>query len=139
MPSTSGMGVLQAIAAKKDYEKSLKYYLSSVKAAPDDQDFINDTALIYLFHLTDRRKLCLPMFEKVLRLVESDGQPPVRGYWDALENLCRYWFEEGEYAKVIACAEKRASPKATLNGRQYPSMVAAGWKARADAELAKLK
>jgi len=121
----------------KDYEKSLKYYLASVKAAPDDQDFLNDTALIYLFHLTDRRKLCLPMFEKVLRLVEVDGQPPVRGYWDTLENRCKYWFEEGEYAKTIECATKRASPKATLNGRPYPSMQAMGWKARAEAELAK--
>lgn len=123
----------------KDYEKSLKYYLASVKAAPDDQDFLNDTALIYLFHLTDRRKQCLPMFEKVLRLVETDGQEPARGYWDALENLCRYWFEEGEYAKTIACADKRASPKAVLGGQPYPSRVAATWKARAEAELAKSK
>lgn len=123
----------------KNYEKSLKYYLFSVKAAPDDQDFLNDTALIYLFHLTDRRKLCLPMFEKVLRLVETDGQPPVRGYWDTLENLCKYWFEEGEYAKTIECAKKRASPKANLGGRPYPSLVAMQWKARAEAELAKAK
>jgi tetratricopeptide (TPR) repeat protein len=121
----------------KDYEKSLKYYLASVKAEPDDQDFVNDTALIYLFHLTDRRKLCLPMLEKVLRLVESDGQAPVRGYWDALENLCKYWFEEGEYEKTIECAKKRASPKAVLNGHPYPSMPAAAWRARAEAELAK--
>jgi tetratricopeptide (TPR) repeat protein len=121
----------------KDYEKSLKYYLASVKAEPDDQDFLNDTALIYLFHLTDRRKLCLPMFEKVLRLVETDGQPPVRGYWDALENLCKYWFEEGEYEKTIECAKKRASAKATLNGRPYPSFQAGVWKARAETEMAK--
>ena len=121
----------------KDYEKSLKYYLTSVKAAPDDQDFLNDTALIYLFHLTDRRKLCLPMFEKVLRLVEKDGQPPVRGYWDTLENLCMYWFQEGEYAKTIECATKRASPDAVLDGRPYPSFKAAQWKARAEEELAK--
>jgi tetratricopeptide (TPR) repeat protein len=123
----------------KDYEKSLKYYLLSVKAAPDDQDFLNDTALIYLFHLTDRRKLCLPMFEKVLRLVETDGQPPVRGYWDTLENLCKYWFEEGDYAKTIECATKRASPAAALDGRPYPSVQAARWKARAEEELAKQK
>lgn len=123
----------------RDYEKSLKYYLASVKAAPDDQDFLNDTALIYLFHLPDRKDACLPMFEKVLRLVERDGQPPVRGYWDALENLCKYWFEAGEYAKTIECATKRKSPKATLGGRPYPSLVAAQWKARAEKELAKSK
>ena len=57
----------------KDYELSIKYYLKSVEAEPDDQDFLNDTALIYLFHLPDRRDKCLPMFEKVLRLVDEDG------------------------------------------------------------------
>jgi tetratricopeptide (TPR) repeat protein len=123
----------------RDYEKSLKYYLASVKAAPDDQDFLNDTALIYLFHLPDRKEACLPMFEKVLRLVERDGQPPVRGYWDALENLCKYWFEKGEFRKTIEYADKRKSPKATLNGRPYPSFVAMQWRARAERELAKAK
>ena len=88
-------------------------------------------------HLTDRKELCLPMFEKVLRLVEKDGQPPIRGYWDTLENLCKYWFEHGDYKKVIAYADQRASPKAVLNGRSYPSLPAMRWKKQALAALAK--
>ena len=123
----------------RDYEKSLKYYLLSVKAAPDDQDFLNDTALLYLFHLTDRKERCLPLFEKVLRLVEKERQEPVRGYWDALENLCKYWFEKGSYAKVIECADKRADPAASLEGRPYPSLKAAQWRLAALRELEKQK
>jgi tetratricopeptide (TPR) repeat protein len=115
----------------KDYAKSIKYYLAAVKAQPDDQDYLNDAALIYLFHLTDRREECLPMFEKVVRLVEKDGAKPARGYWDALENLCKYWFEKGDYKKVVAFADKRANPDATVNGRPYPSRAAAQWKERA--------
>ena len=123
----------------RDYEKSLKHYLASVRAAPDDQDYLNDTALIYLFHLTDRKEQCLPMFEKVVRLVEEDGQDAVRGYWDTLENLCKYWFERGEYEKVIAWADKRADPSASLNGKPYPSAAAAMWRSRALAEMVKAK
>jgi tetratricopeptide (TPR) repeat protein len=123
--------------AGKEYRKSLKYYLAAVKAAPDDQDFVNDAALIYLFHVTDRKDACLPMFEHVVALVEKDGQPPARGYWDTLENLCKYWFEKGEYEKVVACADKRASPKATMNGQPYPSMKAALYRAQALAKLDK--
>jgi tetratricopeptide (TPR) repeat protein len=121
------------------YDKSLKYYLASVKAEPESQDFLNDTALIYLFHLTERRNECLAMFEKVVRLVEKDGQKPARGYWDALENLCKYWFESGDYKKVVIYADKRASPDATVNGRPYPSRVAAQWKERAVKALEQVK
>jgi hypothetical protein len=71
------------------------------------------------------------MFEKVVRLVEKDGAKPMRGYWDTLENLCKYWFENGDYKKVVAYADKRANPTATLNGRPYPSVVAAQWRIRA--------
>ncbi len=119
----------------RDYEKSLKYYQASVDAQPDDQDFINDTALIYLFHLRDRKEVSLPMFEKVLRLVEENGQDPIRGYWDALENLCKYYYEIGQYDRVVEMANKRANPDAMVNGRAYPSMKAAQWKRQAEAKL----
>jgi len=119
-----------------DYEKSLKYYLHSVTAQPDDQDYINDTALIYLFHLRDRKEKSLPMFLEVLALVEERGQEPVRGYWDALENLCKYYFETGEYEKVLVCAEKRADGRANVNGRAYPSLRAAQFANQARRKLA---
>ena len=39
---------------------------------------MNDTALIYLFHLTDRKERCLPMFEHVRRMVEDAGYDGMR-------------------------------------------------------------
>jgi tetratricopeptide (TPR) repeat protein len=123
----------------RNYTKSLKYYLLAVKASPDEQDYVNDAALIYLFHVTSKKDACRPMFEHVLELVDKDRQPAQRGYWDALENLCKYWYEEGDYEKVVAYADRRASPKATMNGKPYPSLVAAMWKAKALAKLEKEK
>jgi tetratricopeptide (TPR) repeat protein len=120
----------------QDYEKSLRYYQRSVDAEPDDQDYLNDTALIYLFHLRDRKEQCLPMFEKVRRLVEVDGQEPIRGYWDTLENLCKYYFETGRFEQVLECAELRADDRATLNGKPYPSMRAAAYANQARRKLA---
>lgn len=75
-------------------------------------------------------------FDKVVALVEEDGQEPVRGYWDTLENLCKYWSERGEWAKVVAYAKKRADPKAEVGGRPYPSRVAAQYGAVAAKKLA---
>ncbi|MCE9638146.1 MAG: hypothetical protein K8T90_20785 [Planctomycetes bacterium] len=109
----------------RDYEQSLRYYLASVNASPNEQDYVNDCALIYLFHLTDRKELSLPMFDRVLALVDDDGQEPGRGYWDTLENLCKYWFEKGDWAKVVAFAKKRADPTAKAYGNPYPSLRAA--------------
>ncbi len=123
----------------KDYEKSLKWYQASVAASPDDQDYLNDCALIWLFHLRDQKEKSLPMFNHVLALVEVDGQAPKRGYWDALENLCKYHFEIGEYEKVVGYAKKRANPEANVNGRLYPSMRAAQFAMSAQAELDKAK
>src|SRR5205085_8390745 len=76
-----------------DYADSLKYYLASVKASPDDQNFLNDTGLVYLYHFEAEKDKALPLFERVLDLVRR-GHEPTRGYWDALENLCKYWFEK---------------------------------------------
>jgi len=119
----------------ENWEKSTRYYQASVEAEPEDQDYLNDTGLMFLFHLRDRKHECLPLFEKVLRLVEEEGQEPIRGYWDALENLCKYWFEEGRYEQVLACAEKRADPSANLRGRRYPSRKAQMWALQARRKL----
>lgn len=121
--------------AGRDYERSLVYYLASCAAAPGDQDYLNDTGLIYLFHLADRKEECRKYFDRVVALVEEDGEQPVRGYWDTLENLCRYWFERGEWARVVECAKRRADPKASLDGRPYPSAVAARYGAAATKKL----
>jgi tetratricopeptide (TPR) repeat protein len=120
-----------------DYEKSVRYYLFSVKAAPDNQDWLNDTALIYLYHLSDRKDRCLPLLDKVVELVRKQGKEPKRGYWDALENLCKYWFEKGEWQKVVEYGDLRADPDASMNGRPYPSMKAADYRARAIKEMEK--
>jgi hypothetical protein len=120
----------------RDYERSLRHYLASCEAAPDDQDFLNDTGLIYLFHFPGRKDECPPFLERAVALVEEQGQPPERGYWDALENLCKYWFEKGEWQRVVDLAKKRADPRATLNGRPYPSARAAQHGAQAARKLA---
>lgn len=119
----------------KDYEASLRWYLRSVEAEPEDQDFLNDTGLLFLFHLTDRKDQCLPYFQKVLQAVEDDERAPERGYWDALENLCKYWFERGDHRKVIAYAKKRADPRATLGGKPYPSARAAAYRSQSERAL----
>jgi tetratricopeptide (TPR) repeat protein len=123
----------------RDYERSLRCYLAAVRAAPDDQDYLNDCALIWLFHLTEKKDESLPMFEKVVALVEEEGQEPQRGYWDALENLCKYWFEQGAWEKVVAFAKKRADPKAAVGGRPYPSLRAAAYGGQAQKKLDEAK
>jgi tetratricopeptide (TPR) repeat protein len=119
-----------------EYAESLKYYVASVKASPDDQNFLNDTGLIYLYHFESEKDKALPLFETVLDLVRR-GHEPARGYWDALENLCKYWFEKGQYKKVVEYADLRADPKASIDGRPYPSMKAADYKAKALKALGK--
>ncbi len=115
----------------RDYEKSLRYYQAALAAAPDDLDYVNDTAVIYLFHLRDRKDAALPMFLRVREDVETHGRAVCRGYWDALENLCKYWYEAGEYEKVLECAKLRANPSAEVDGRPYPSRVAEQYGAQA--------
>lgn len=109
----------------RDYEQSLHYYQQAVAASPDDQDYLNDTALIYLFHLPDRREQAIPMFERVLELVEVEGWEPMRGYWDALENLSRWHLARGEFERALELSERR------LEHTAYPSMVAPQVRAQA--------
>jgi tetratricopeptide (TPR) repeat protein len=92
-----------------NYPESLKWYLVATERAPDSQDILNDTALIYLFHFSGtEQKKALPMLLKVISLVEEDGLPPERGYWDALENLCKYYWEvERNPELVIKYADMR--------------------------------
>ncbi len=94
-------------------KESLKWYLRAMEREPDNQDILNDTALIYLFHFQGKmQKKSLPIFEKVLSLVQDDGQQPMRGYWDTLENLCKYYWEvERDPEKVIRYAELRSRPR----------------------------
>ncbi len=101
------------------YKDSLKWYLAAAERAPESQDILNDTALIYLFHFkgADQKK-CLPMLEKVLSIVDEDGMAPERGYWDALENLCKYYWEVDRKPKlVIKYADMRY--KTTLGVEPY--------------------
>ncbi len=118
------------------YKDSLKWYLASVERAPWSQDIINDAALIYLFHFTGaEQKKCLPMLEKVVAIVQDDGMVPERGYWDALENLCKYYWEVDRQPElVIKYAEMRT--KTTLGVAPYSaSRPAAHYKRLAEKAL----
>lgn len=118
------------------YQDSLKWYLAAVERAPESQDILNDCALIYLFHFTGaEQKKCLPMLEKVISIVQDDGFAPERGYWDALENLTKYYWEVDRQPElVIKFADMRT--KTTLGVEPYTqSRPAAHYKAQAEKAL----
>jgi tetratricopeptide (TPR) repeat protein len=91
------------------YKESLKWYQAAADRAPESQDIVNDLALIYLFHFSGaEQKKCLPLLMKVLSIVHDDGIAPERGYWDALENLTKYYWEvDRKPALVIKYADMR--------------------------------
>ncbi|MCU0727462.1 MAG: hypothetical protein MUE73_17020 [Planctomycetes bacterium] len=93
------------------YKESLEWYLKAVERAPDSQGILNDTALIYLFHFPGQEQKALPLLERTIALVEDGDQMPEMGYWDALENLCKYYWEvDRQPEKVIRYAEMRYEP-----------------------------
>jgi len=99
-----------------DYRKSLDWYLKAVEREPDNQDIVNDAALVYLFYFDSEqmKRKSRPMFEHVVSLVVDEGYAPQRGYWDALENLCKYFWEvEHDAKKVVRYAKMRYEP---ING-----------------------
>jgi tetratricopeptide (TPR) repeat protein len=90
------------------YAESLAWYLRAVDRAPESQDILNDTGLIYLFHFPEEQQKGLPFFLEAVALVRNGDQKPERGYWDALENLCKhYWEVDRQPAKVIEYARMR--------------------------------
>ena len=92
----------------RKYRESLAWYLKSCERAPENQDILNDTGLMYLFHFPRRKAEGLPYFLKTVALVAEGDQRPDRGYWDALENLCKhYWEVDRQPEKVIEYARMR--------------------------------
>jgi tetratricopeptide (TPR) repeat protein len=90
------------------YQQSLDWYLKGVDRAPENQDILNDCGLMYLFHFPKRKAEGLPYFLKTVALVREGDQLPIRGYWDALENLCKhYWEVDRRPEKVIEYARLR--------------------------------
>ncbi len=92
----------------RKYRLSIKWYLQACERAPENQDILNDTGLIFLFHFPRERKKGLPYFLRTISLVIEGAQQPERGYWDALENLCKhYWEVDRQPEKVIEYARLR--------------------------------
>jgi tetratricopeptide (TPR) repeat protein len=90
------------------YKDSLEWYLKAAERAPESQGILNDTALIYLFHFPAQAKQALPLLERTIALVQDGDQMPETGYWDALENLCKYYWEvDRQPEQVIRYAEMR--------------------------------
>jgi len=82
--------------------------LRAGERAPENQDILNDTGLMYLFHFPRKKAEGLPYFLKTVALVAESDQKPDRGYWDALENLCKhYWEVDRQPEKVIEYARLR--------------------------------
>jgi tetratricopeptide (TPR) repeat protein len=120
----------------KNVAEAKKWYDRALEKEPNSQNILNDDALMYLFYKKgEEQKKCLPMFQKVVSLVQDYGQAPDIGYWDALENLCKYYWEvERDPEKVIRYAEMRYK---TTNGvaPYNDSRVARDYAAKAKAEL----
>ncbi|MEN8150370.1 MAG: tetratricopeptide repeat protein [Planctomycetota bacterium] len=90
------------------YSESLAWYLKGVERAPTNQDILNDCGLMFLFHFPKQKEQGLPYFEKTVALVAEGDQKPIRGYWDALENLCKhYWEVDRQPEKVVEYARLR--------------------------------
>ena len=118
-----------------DYDKSLAWYLKAVERAPENQDILNDTGLMYLFHFPRQKGDGLPYFLKTVALVQEGDQKPERGYWDALENLCKHYTEvDSKPKKVIEYARMRYE---TTKGVEPYNMskVAERWAERAKRKL----
>ena len=86
---------------KGRYKESLAWYLKAMEREPENQDILNDTAVIYLFYTPGSEKKSLPLLKKVFSLVDDDGQLPSTGYWDALENLCKYYWEVDRMPELV--------------------------------------
>jgi len=92
----------------RKYRESLRWYLLAVERAPSNQDILNDTGLMYLFHFPKEKEKGLPYFLLTVALVAEGDQRPDRGYWDALENLCKhYWEVDRQPKKVVEYARLR--------------------------------
>ncbi len=86
----------------KDYESSLEWYLRAAKAAPEDVCILNDTGLIYHYHMNDFDK-AEPFYRKAVQFGNQQGldctiarKDPDRGFHDAINNL-----------HIILAAQKR--------------------------------
>ena len=120
-----------------DYDRSLEWYLKACERAPENQDILNDTGLMYLFHFPREKAKGLPYFLMTVALVQQLGQDPERGYWDALENLCKhYWEVDRQPEKVIEYARMRyVTTKGVEPYNRSP--VARQWAAKARKALGK--
>jgi tetratricopeptide (TPR) repeat protein len=77
----------------KDYEKSIEWYLRAAKAAPEDVCILNDTGLIYHYHMNDFDK-AEPFYRQAVKFGNEQGldctvarKEPDRGFHDAINNL----------------------------------------------------
>jgi tetratricopeptide (TPR) repeat protein len=115
----------------RQYGRSLAWYLKSCERAPENQDILNDTGLIYLYHRPRERANGLPYFEKVLALVLQGDQKPERGYWDALENLAKHYWEVDRRPELVV-KYARMRYRTTEGVKPYNmSQVAAGFAEKA--------
>jgi len=88
--------------------------------APDSQWHPERRRAHYLFHFPGRRKECLPFFERVVWLVRTAARTRRMGYWDTLENLCKYYWDVDrqpekviQYARDAVRGRRRASRRTT--------------------------
>jgi tetratricopeptide (TPR) repeat protein len=116
----------------RDYRKALAAYLKAAELAPDDDGIQNDTGLIYHYHgasINEDPRKARPFYERAVEIIESQDLPEKpMGYWDAVENLAKYYSGKGMEQSVeenpelaMHYAKLRLDPDARANGRAYPS------------------
>jgi tetratricopeptide (TPR) repeat protein len=121
-----------------NYKESARWYVMASEREPNNQDTLNDTGLIFLFHFRGaEQKKCLPYLTKTIELVTDDGQTPIRGFWDACENLCKYYWEVDRQPKLVIKYAEMRNTDWEGTAPYVPSQRVLAWKRLAEKELGK--
>lgn len=94
-----------------DYKRSLKWYLRAAEAAPSSPRVLNDTGLIYHYHMNDLEK-AEPWYRKAIAAAQEQGIEPSNdptnegmGFRDALNNTAKILMAQKRWKELRALAK----------------------------------
>lgn len=97
--------------ATHDFEKSLLWYQKACELSPRDVNYLNDTGVIYQYHLRQPEK-AEKFYRQVLAIGREDladklaaGTPPL-GYGDSLENLSMILIDQKKYGEALGLLDE---------------------------------
>lgn len=95
-----------------DYKRSLKWYLRAAEAAPNSPRVLNDTGLIYHYHMNEFDK-AEPWYRKAVQAAEEQGVEPSNdpndegmGYRDAMNNIVKILSAQKRWKELREFADK---------------------------------